>query len=82
MFVIKSILLIIVSRFKPFSPTEGPALGPPNMALPTVVGMCTSQTSEPQGLTSLQTKLVHELGAGSGEQGKREWGAGIVIRNP
>jgi hypothetical protein len=27
-------------------------------------------------------KLVCELGAGSGERGKREWGAGIVVRNP
>jgi hypothetical protein len=26
--------------------------------------------------------LAYELGAGSGEQGKRERGAGIVIRNP
>jgi hypothetical protein len=29
-----------------------------------------------------RTKLVHELGAGSGEQGKRERGVGIVVRNP
>jgi hypothetical protein len=28
------------------------------------------------------TKLIRELGAGSGEQGKRERGIGIVIRNP
>jgi hypothetical protein len=27
-------------------------------------------------------KLVRDLGAGSGEQGKREWRVGIVVRNP
>jgi hypothetical protein len=27
-------------------------------------------------------RLAHEPGAGSGEREKREWGAGIVIRNP
>jgi hypothetical protein len=27
-------------------------------------------------------RLAHEPGAGSGEQGKRERGAGIVVRNP
>ena len=48
MLVIKSILLIVVSKFKPFSPTEGPTLSPRNMALPIVVDMCMSQTSEPR----------------------------------
>jgi hypothetical protein len=27
-------------------------------------------------------RLARELGAGSGEQGRRERGAGIVVRNP
>jgi hypothetical protein len=27
-------------------------------------------------------RLACELGVGSGEQGKREQGAGIVVRNP
>jgi hypothetical protein len=27
-------------------------------------------------------RLAYEPGAGSGERGKREWGAGFVVRNP
>jgi hypothetical protein len=33
-------------------------------------------------LSFCRTWLARELGAGSGEQGKRERGAGIVVRNP
>jgi hypothetical protein len=31
---------------------------------------------------SVRMRLARELGEGSGERGKRERGAGIVVRNP
>lgn len=52
MFVIKHLLLIVVSRFYPSGPMQGPALSPPDMALLTVVDLYTSQISEPCNLTS------------------------------
>jgi hypothetical protein len=64
-FVIKRLLFIVVSRFNPSSPMQGPALSPPDMASPIVVDLCMSQTSKPCGLTSLLPFLMDLQNCGS-----------------
>ena len=63
----KRLLLIVVSRFNPSSPTQGPALSPPDMALPTIVDLYTSQTSKPHSLMSLFPFLMDLQNSGSTE---------------
>jgi hypothetical protein len=72
MFVIKRLLLIVVSKFNPYGPTQGPALSPPDMALPTVVDLCISQTSQPRGLTSFLPLVLKLHNCGSTGDGSFE----------
>jgi hypothetical protein len=75
-FVIKHLLLIVVSKFNPYSPKQDPALNPPNMASPMVVDLCTSQRSEPRGLMSLLPFLMDLQNCGSpGDLAMQDYGS-------
>jgi hypothetical protein len=51
-------------------------LSPPDMALPTVVDLCTSQTSKPRGLTSLLPFLMDLQNCGStGDLAMQDYGS-------